>query len=60
MKKQRLATASAIRKFLESADTHLDWVVERNPAGKNPRLFHVDTVIEYLEESLKLAKSLRK
>lgn len=58
MKKQRLAIVSAIRKLWDSADTHLDWVIERNPRGKDSRKFHVETLIEYLEEMLKLAKGL--
>lgn len=59
MKKQRKAIVSAVRKYWDSADTHLDWCIERNPAGRDPRQFHVDTLIEYLEEMLKLAKSLK-
>ncbi len=59
MKKQRLAIISAIRVYWVSADSHLDWCIQRNPKGKDDRKFHVETTIEYLEEMLKLAKALR-
>jgi len=58
-KQKREATVSAIRKYWDSADSHLDWCIERNPAGKDPRVFHIDTLLEYLEEMVKLAKTLK-
>jgi hypothetical protein len=59
VKSLRIAAVSAIRKLWDSADTHMDYSIGRNERGKDPRIFHVETVIEYLEEMLKLAKSLR-
>ncbi len=56
---ERKALVSSVRKFWDSLDTHLDWAISRNPKGKDPRRFHVDTAIEYCEEMLRALKALR-
>ncbi len=59
MKKQRKALVANVRKFWDSLDTHLDWCIERNPAGRDARLFHVETAIEYCEDMLKALRALK-
>lgn len=59
MKKQRQALVSNVRKFIDSLESHLDYCVQRNPAGKDTRLFHVETTVEYAEAILKALKALR-
>lgn len=57
--KERQALVSSVRTFWASLDTHLDWVIRRNPKGADSRRFHVETAIEYAEAVLKALKALR-
>jgi hypothetical protein len=58
-KKERLALIANVRKFWDSLDTHLDWTIERTPAGRDTRKFHVETAIEYCEDMLRALRALR-
>lgn len=58
VKRQRRALVRNVRKFWDSLETHLDFCIERNEPGE-PRLFHVDTCIEYAEDMLAALKALR-
>lgn len=59
MKTQRQALVEAVRGFWDSLDSHLDLSVERNPKGKDPRIFHVDTSIDYCKRMLAALEALR-
>jgi len=59
IKTQRETLVRNVRKFWDSLETHLPYVIQRNPPGSDPRLFHVETCIEYCEDMLASLKALR-
>lgn len=60
MNKQRQALVANVRKFWDSLETHLHFVViRRNAKGEGTRQFHVETAIEYCEDMLKALRALR-
>lgn len=57
-KETRKILVRQIRDVWASLDTHLDWVIEKNPKEKDSRMFHVKTSLDYATQIIRLIRAL--